>query len=58
MSRATYFGHKIALQITGDPEGQTAFDSLRFPAFPFRAVAQMAAPVVEAWYRFRDSTNL
>ena len=58
VSRATYFGHKIALQITGDPEGRTAFDSLRFPAFPSRAVAQMAAPVVEAWYRFRDSTNL
>jgi len=58
VSRATYFGHKIALQMTGDPAGRTAFDSLPFPAFPFRTIAQAAVPVVESWYRFRDSTNL
>jgi len=58
VSRATYFGHKIALQITGDPEGRTAFDGLSFPAFPVRDVAQLAVPVVEAWYRLRDATNL
>lgn len=58
VSRATYFGHKIALQMVGDPEGRTAFDSLTFPAFPFRAIAQAAVPIVEAWYRFRASTNL
>ena len=58
VSRATYFGHKIALQMVGDPEGRTAFDSLTFPACPLRAIAQAAVPIVEAWYRFRDSTNL
>jgi glycine/D-amino acid oxidase-like deaminating enzyme len=58
VSRATYFGHKIALQMTGDPEGRTAFDGLTFPAFPVRDIAQLAVPVVEAWYRFRDLTKL
>ena len=58
ISRATYFGHKIALQITGDPHGRTAFDGLSFPAFPVRDMAQLAVPVVETWYRLRDATNL
>jgi glycine/D-amino acid oxidase-like deaminating enzyme len=58
VSRATYFGHKIALQIVGDADGRTAFDSLGFPAFPVRAIAQMAVPFVETWFRFRDETNL
>ncbi|MHA1517388.1 MAG: NAD(P)/FAD-dependent oxidoreductase [Alphaproteobacteria bacterium] len=58
VSRATYFGHKIALQMVGDASGRTAFDSLTFPAFPSRTVAQMAVPFVETWYRLRDKTNL
>lgn len=55
VSRATYFGHKIALQMTDDPDGATAFDDLTFPAFPVRDVAQLAVPFIERWYRFRDS---
>ncbi len=58
ISRATYFGHKIALQIVGDPDGQTAFDDLVFPAFPFHPIAKRAVPVVETWYRFRDLVSL
>lgn len=58
VSRATYFGHKVALQILGDPEGKTAFDDIAFPAFPVHPVARLAVPVVESWYRFRDYTNL
>jgi glycine/D-amino acid oxidase-like deaminating enzyme len=54
VSRATYFGHKIALQIVGDPDGRTAFDGLPFQAFPVRAAAQLAVPAVEAWYRVQD----
>ena len=57
VSRATYFGHKIALQMTGDPDGRTAFDDLVFPAFPVRDAAQIAVPVVETWYRIRDYTE-
>lgn len=55
VSRATYFGHKIALQMTDDPDGKTAFDDLAFPPFPVRDAAQLAVPFVERWYRFRDA---
>lgn len=58
VSRATYFGHKIALQLLGKREGQTAFDDLAFPAFPVHPVARHAVPVVETWYRIRDVSNL
>ena len=58
VSRATYFGHKIALQIIGASDGRTAFDELVFPAVPFHPIAKHAVPVVETWYRFRDATKL
>jgi glycine/D-amino acid oxidase-like deaminating enzyme len=58
VSRATYFGHKIALQIVGDPDGRTAFDDLAFPAFPFHSIAKRAVPIVAAWYRFRDTMKI
>lgn len=57
VSRATYFGHKIALQVLGDPEGRTAFDDLVFPAFPAHPIAERAVPVVETWYRIRDAVK-
>lgn len=57
VSRATYFGNKIALQVIGDPEGQTAFDDLAFPSFPVHAVAKRAVPVVETWYRICDAAE-
>ena len=55
VSRATYFGHKIALQVAGDPDGRTAFDEFAFPEFPAHPVARRAVPVVETWYRVRDA---
>jgi len=58
VSRSTYFGHKIALQMVGDPAGRTAFDDLAFPAFPVHPIAKRAVPVVETWYRFRDYTKI
>ncbi len=57
VSRATYFGHKIALKVLGDPEGRTAFDDLAFPSFPAQPVAKLLVPVVETWYRLRDRAN-
>lgn len=54
VSRATYFGHKIALQVLKNPEGRTSFDDLLFPAFPVPAIARMAVPFFEASYRLRD----
>jgi glycine/D-amino acid oxidase-like deaminating enzyme len=58
VSRATYFGHKIALQVLGHQDGRTAFDDLVFPSYPLHPVAKRAVPVVETWYRFRDATKL
>lgn len=58
VSRATYFGNKIALQVLAKPEGQTSFDDLTFPAFPAHPIAKRAVPAVETWYRFRDATKI
>jgi glycine/D-amino acid oxidase-like deaminating enzyme len=57
VSRATYFGHKIALQLLGDPSGRTAFDDIEFPSHAFHAVAHLGVPLVETWYRLRDALN-
>lgn len=32
---ASYFGHRIAQQVMGDPAGKTAFDGIPFQAIPF-----------------------
>jgi glycine/D-amino acid oxidase-like deaminating enzyme len=58
VSRATYFGHKVALQLVGSAEGHTAFDDLPFPAYPAHPLAARAVPVVESWYRVRDALNI
>jgi len=58
VSRATYFGNKIALQVLGKSEGRTSFDDLSFPAFPAHPIAQRAVPAVETWYRIRDAANI
>ncbi|MCH4561040.1 FAD-dependent oxidoreductase, partial [Mesorhizobium jarvisii] len=58
VSRATYFGHKVALQLMEVPESSTAFDDLSFPAFPFHPIAKRAVPVVETLYRLRDTFNI
>jgi glycine/D-amino acid oxidase-like deaminating enzyme len=57
VSRATYFGQKIARQLMGEAAGQTAFDDLAFPAFPVQPVAKRAVPVVETWYRLLDKAG-
>lgn len=58
VSRATYFGHKIALKVLGDAEGRTAFDNLTFPGFPAQPIAKRMVPAVETWYRLRDKFNI
>ncbi|MFA5122683.1 NAD(P)/FAD-dependent oxidoreductase [Zavarzinia sp.] len=54
VSRATWFGDKIAKKVLGEPDGASAFDDLVFPSHPFWFAAERAAPWVEAWYRLRD----
>jgi hypothetical protein len=57
VSRSTYFGHKVALEVLGDPGGDTEFDDLVFPLFRLRPLVQIAIPFVERWYRVRDRLN-
>jgi len=52
--RATYFGHKVALKILGEPQGRTAFDDLELRDFPVHPVARRVVPLVTEWYRVRD----
>lgn len=55
VSRSTYFGHKVALKVLGDPAGRTAFDDLEFRTHPFHWLTPFAVPVVETWHRIRDA---
>lgn len=57
VSRASYFGSKIALKVLDKPDGRTSFDDFAFPAFPVHPVAKLAVPIVETWYRIRDAAN-
>lgn len=57
VSRATYFGTKVALKVLDSRDGRTSFDDLTFPAFPAHPVAKQAVPFFEAWYRIRDAAN-
>jgi glycine/D-amino acid oxidase-like deaminating enzyme len=54
VSRAVYFGNRIARQLMGEPAGKTAFDQIRFPSHPFHLFAPAAVPFYEAAYRVRD----
>jgi hypothetical protein len=55
--RSTYFGRKIALNILGDAEGNTAFADMLLPGHPLHMFAKAAAPLVEGWYCPRDVEN-
>ncbi len=57
VSRATHFGRKIALQLLGKPEGKSAFSNLSFPSHSLHFAAKQAVPLVETWYRLRDTGN-
>jgi glycine/D-amino acid oxidase-like deaminating enzyme len=57
VSRSTWFGYKIALQLLGDKEGGTAFDDIAFPSHPFHAIAPAMVPVMTGWYGLRDTAN-
>ena len=49
-----YLGHKVALQLLGDPEGKTAYDGIEMPAIPFYDGRPWFLPLMTAWYRFKD----
>lgn len=54
---APYLGHKAALKILGDPEGETAFAETRFPSRWFHQGTAWFLPVVDVAFRAKDVWN-
>lgn len=49
-----YLGHKLALQVLGDPAGRTAYDGITPKAVPFHDGRPWFLPAMTAWWRFQD----
>jgi glycine/D-amino acid oxidase-like deaminating enzyme len=54
VTRSTWFGHKIALKVMGDKDGQSAFDGIEFEKRPLYSGKPWFLPPMIAWYRFLD----
>ena len=54
VAMAPYFGHKVALKVLGAADGQTAFDTVPFPAIPFHRGRPWFLPLLDVSYRVRD----
>lgn len=54
VAMAPYLGHKIALQVLGDPDGRSPFERTPHPSVPFYNGSPWFLRVTEAWYRFKD----
>jgi len=50
-----YLGHKVALKLLGQREGDTAFDDIPFTAVPFYNGSAWFRPLMTLWYRGRDA---
>ena len=55
---APYLGHKVALQILGDPEGNTAFSRTGFPLRWWHRGKPWFLPFADLAFRARDAWNL
>ncbi|MCP3990947.1 MAG: FAD-binding oxidoreductase [Actinomycetia bacterium] len=51
---APYLGHKVALQILGDPEGETAFSNTEFPARWWHQGYPWFLPFADVLFRMKD----
>ena len=54
VGRATYFGHKAALQMLGDKAGKTSLDGITFPTRPFYRGKPWFLPAVLRWHTLMD----
>ncbi len=54
---APWLGHKVALQILGDPEGETAFSSTGFPLRWWHRGRPWFLPFADMTFRLRDAWN-
>jgi glycine/D-amino acid oxidase-like deaminating enzyme len=55
VAMASYLGHKIAHQVLGKEEGNTAFDDIKFQTRPFYGGKPWFLATAVAWYKFLDS---
>ena len=53
-----YLGHKAALKMLGQRDGQTAFDDIPFTAVPFYNGNAWFRPLMTGWYRARDALRV
>ncbi len=49
---------RLRCEMLGRSEGQSAFSDIAFPSHPLHMLAQAAVPVIEAWYRLRDTGGI
>ncbi|HTP47627.1 MAG TPA: FAD-binding oxidoreductase [Casimicrobiaceae bacterium] len=49
-----YLGHKVALKILGQPEGETAYDDIPFTVIPFYNGKAWFRPLMTWWFRAGD----
>ena len=57
ISLASYFGMKVGLKVAGDPEGETAIDTISFPGRPYyRGNPWFLAPSI-FYYRWKDKIS-
>lgn len=54
VAMAPYLGHKVALQVLGDAEGNTPFQKTAHAAVPFFDGRPWFLRITEAWYRYKD----
>lgn len=54
VAMAPYLGHKIALQVLGDPAGRSPFDRTSHPAVPFYNGRPWFLRFLEPWWRWKD----
>ena len=50
----TYLGHKLALKVLGDKQGDTAFDDIAFKPLPFYDGRPWFLRLMTYWFRARD----
>ena len=50
----TWIGHKVALQLLGDPRGATPYDGRRFPVSPSILGYPWFMPILTTWARWQD----
>ena len=55
---SSYLGSRLGQQLIGNPEGATAFDSLRFQTRPLYFGKPWFLPSIVRWYRFRDKVQI